>query len=471
MAQFASDVFTGTEGTELSTYSGSWTKITGTTGNMEIASNRLRQSSTTSAGYYHSGTPVSADYSVSCDLYNPSGGASLNATGVVGRCSTSATTFYHARSNIDNLQLYKCITGTFTQLGSNVTKSISSSTSYGLVLEMVGTTIKVYWNGSGSASITQTDSSITAAGKSGIRSAASSTPTDFSGWQIDNFSADDIGGATNTDSAASSGSITLSGSAAYALRTHLGVAASGSVTITGRAANGVYTALNNVASAADAGTITLTGIAANAVRAHLGVAASGTITLTGSAANGVYTAVGAYNANAESGSVAVTGAAAVGRHDYLAAAGVGSIAISGSAANATKGLGATADSGSIVLTGSNALAIRTWLASADAGSISITGSSANGVASTTSTGTLDPATIAAIADAVWAHSTAVDFADKMLICSRILRNRTTTDPVSGIMTVYADDGVTPYLTAQLYENMVETQTYRGQGAEVRERLQ
>ena len=86
------------------------------------------------------------------------------------------------------------------------------------------------------------------------------------------------------------------------------------------------------------------------------------------------------------------------------------------------------------------------------------------------TGTLDPATIAAIADAVWAHSSAVDFSAKMLICSRILRNRMVTDPVTGIMTIYDDDDVTPYLTAQLYENVAETQTYRGQGAEVRARL-
>ena len=39
------------------------------------------------------------------------------------------------------------------------------------------------------------------------------------------------------------------------------------------------------------------------------------------------------------------------------------------------------------------------------------------------------------------------------------------------MTIYADDGITPYITAQLYENTAESQTYRGKGAEVRNRLQ
>jgi hypothetical protein len=75
-----------------------------------------------------------------------------------------------------------------------------------------------------------------------------------------------------------------------------------------------------------------------------------------------------------------------------------------------------------------------------------------------------------ISDAVWAHASATDLADKMLICSRIMRNKTVTDPTTGVMTVYADDGTTPYLTAQLYEDAAETQTYRGQGAEVRRRL-
>jgi hypothetical protein len=84
--------------------------------------------------------------------------------------------------------------------------------------------------------------------------------------------------------------------------------------------------------------------------------------------------------------------------------------------------------------------------------------------------TLTADDIAAIADAVWAHATAISFSDKMDICSRILRNKTVTDPTTGLMTVYADDGVTPYLTAQLHEDAAESQTYRGQGAEVRGRL-
>ena len=52
----------------------------------------------------------------------------------------------------------------------------------------------------------------------------------------------------------------------------------------------------------------------------------------------------------------------------------------------------------------------------------------------------------------------------------VLRNKTITDPITGVMTIYATDGVTPLYTAQLYEGTDTSQTYQGQGAERRERL-
>lgn len=59
----------------------------------------------------------------------------------------------------------------------------------------------------------------------------------------------------------------------------------------------------------------------------------------------------------------------------------------------------------------------------------------------------------------------------LTIVQKILRNKTVTDPVTGVMTVYDDDGTNVLFSAQLYENTAETQPYRGQGAEVRERLE
>lgn len=60
---------------------------------------------------------------------------------------------------------------------------------------------------------------------------------------------------------------------------------------------------------------------------------------------------------------------------------------------------------------------------------------------------------------------------KVGIATAILRNKTVTNPTTGIMTVFADDGTTPLLTAQLYEGIDQVYTYRGQGAEVRNRLE
>lgn len=74
------------------------------------------------------------------------------------------------------------------------------------------------------------------------------------------------------------------------------------------------------------------------------------------------------------------------------------------------------------------------------------------------------------AAAVWAHATGVDVAAKIAIVGKILRNKTLTDPSTGIMTVYDDDGVSVLFTAQMYEGTSAAQPYRGQGAERRERL-
>lgn len=76
----------------------------------------------------------------------------------------------------------------------------------------------------------------------------------------------------------------------------------------------------------------------------------------------------------------------------------------------------------------------------------------------------------ATAAEVWAHVSAVSLLEKMSVAHAILRNKTVTNPATGVMTVYDVDGVTPLYTANLYENSSTSQAYRGQGAERRERL-
>lgn len=72
---------------------------------------------------------------------------------------------------------------------------------------------------------------------------------------------------------------------------------------------------------------------------------------------------------------------------------------------------------------------------------------------------------------IWSASEPLAILAKMEIVRAILQNKTITNPNTGLMTVYDTDGVTPLLTAQLYEKVDGSQTYRGQGAERRELLQ
>lgn len=193
MAQFASDAFGGTENALLSTYNAAWSLHGSYTGTCEIASNRVRASLSTASMYYHSGSPAGADYSVSADLHFLTYRGGGGHMGVAGRIDTAANTLYMARYFSPGWQLYKGVSGTFTQLGSTSSEEVSAASTINIKLEMIGTAIKLYNYGSGTALISATDSAISAAGKAGIRCGAVGSDSD--GIHADNFSADDIGSA------------------------------------------------------------------------------------------------------------------------------------------------------------------------------------------------------------------------------------------------------------------------------------
>lgn len=65
--------------------------------------------------------------------------------------------------------------------------------------------------------------------------------------------------------------------------------------------------------------------------------------------------------------------------------------------------------------------------------------------------------------------TAADNATVALI-AKILRNKTVTDPATGVMTVYDDDSTTPLFTCNVFEDAAGTQAYRDLGADRRNRL-
>lgn len=68
-----------------------------------------------------------------------------------------------------------------------------------------------------------------------------------------------------------------------------------------------------------------------------------------------------------------------------------------------------------------------------------------------------------IAAAVWS-------AAEGQFVSRFGRNKFITDPVTGLATLYADDGTTVLAQGEIFEDAAGTQPYRGKGAERRERL-
>jgi hypothetical protein len=76
-----------------------------------------------------------------------------------------------------------------------------------------------------------------------------------------------------------------------------------------------------------------------------------------------------------------------------------------------------------------------------------------------------------VADAVWQHTSATDLLDRVTMAQAILRNKTVTDPDTGLMVVYDIDGSTPLLTAALYQDAAGTTPYAGAGAERRELLE
>lgn len=166
------DTFTGASATALTSHTpdagGSWTTHPSfpSSGAFVSNANRARPGSGTDsrAQLYWSGTPSSADYSVTADA------TILTAAGVsqiLGRTSTSADTCYFARvvGAFGTLELGKRVGGTETIFGS-VSHGWSTGTTHGLTLSMSGTTIGL-WT-SGTLRLSATDSAISAAGKVGL---------------------------------------------------------------------------------------------------------------------------------------------------------------------------------------------------------------------------------------------------------------------------------------------------------------
>jgi len=115
---------------------------------------------------YASGVPAVSDYTVACDYTIYTDIASIS---ICGRMSTSDDTMYYAYYLGGELVLVKRVAGAITTLGVWISTLTGGGTTYGLALQMIGTAIKVFLNGI--ERISAIDSSITAAGRGGVRSA------------------------------------------------------------------------------------------------------------------------------------------------------------------------------------------------------------------------------------------------------------------------------------------------------------
>lgn len=224
MPVFASSEFTAANGTSVQTVDNWEVHPLSAGSNMVIASNRAKvNSGSTECVYLFDVAAPSADHESSMDLYMSSGtGGEVR---VCGRMDPATLTYYWAGySNGTALRLFKRVDGANTQIGSNYAISGTAiGQTHNLKLRVEGNALKVFWDGV--EVISQTDSSITAAGYVGFTDTSTGVHIDnFVGATLDSSAAGDLaasGGAVaggsaapgGTAAVAASGAATASGSA------------------------------------------------------------------------------------------------------------------------------------------------------------------------------------------------------------------------------------------------------------------
>jgi hypothetical protein len=187
VAAFLIDDFTDTNATALTSHTGqvgaTWTlpgTESGTTASIfaggTTASSQLRNSgSATATGHYlSSGTPPSADYWVRATwrIYTV---PNERASGITLRTDSTCANCYLVQYNtdLDVWQLFKKVAGAFSQLGSNVAQTLTLGAIYELYFSIVGNQID--FTVDGVSKFSTTDSSVTSAGKVGIRISTNAT--------------------------------------------------------------------------------------------------------------------------------------------------------------------------------------------------------------------------------------------------------------------------------------------------------
>ena len=181
---FASNTFTGTDGTNLADIGFTRHASYGALNIFVSDSNRARAApGAATVVYYDPADPDSADYDVEGTIHFFTDISVQFA--VTGRTQTAANTFYlfaAVAGPTDEWRLRKCVAGTLTTLDT-AAQSWTADTDYTVKLEMRGTTLKGYVNGVEVCSAI--DSDISLAGKAGLF--AFGTSNNAAGIHFDDF--------------------------------------------------------------------------------------------------------------------------------------------------------------------------------------------------------------------------------------------------------------------------------------------
>lgn len=189
---FVRDTMTGADATLLTAHTGelgaTWTIAPTSTQTMQLISNRVRGSAS-SALFYASGVPPTANYEISADVTVITNNAS-GAFGVMGRIDTAVDTKYTFRyTSSNNLwELSRSVNGVGFSFGTTGAFPLVSGT-HRFTLRMAGDQISGIMDGAVVLGPV-TDANITLAGRAGIYTAGAGG--DAVGFHLDNYVATTI---------------------------------------------------------------------------------------------------------------------------------------------------------------------------------------------------------------------------------------------------------------------------------------
>jgi hypothetical protein len=186
---FTSDTFGGTAGTDLagqSATAGTWVEAVSTGDVIISTAGRARIGTTSFASFYYvNQAPGTADYDVIADVVRV--GTQARPLGPGGRLASNGASGYAVNFNdvSDQWELHRITSTSASSVLGTWVNAPTIGVAVSVKLEMRGTAIKVYMDGTERISVT--DGNVTAAGFAGLFGYASSNGSDSSGSHVDNL--------------------------------------------------------------------------------------------------------------------------------------------------------------------------------------------------------------------------------------------------------------------------------------------